>query len=215
MRLYAANGTPITVYGQTLHELDLSLRRPVLWNFVIADVGSAILGADFLHHHDLMVDLRGRCLIDNKTKLRAPGNTDQTSVETIRTFDATSSMSDLLRKYPQLTSPDPLGTTQHMGVSHRIETTGKPVSARARRLAPEKYDAAKGEFEALMRLGICRPSNSCWASALHMVRKADGTWRPCGGYRALNAQTVPDRYPLPYLQYFTIHLRGSRLQEYL
>lgn len=211
MRLYAANGTPITVYGQTLHELDLSLRRPFLWNFIIADVSSAILGADFLRHHDLMVDLRGRCLVDNKTKLRTPGTPDKTGVETIRTFDVTSNMSDLLREYPNLTSPDPIGTTQHTGVSHRIETTGKPVSARVRRLAPEKYDAAKKEFEALMQLGICRPSNSCWASPLHMVRKADGTWRPCGDYRALNAQTVPDRYPLPYLQDFTIHLQGKSI----
>lgn len=42
-----------------------------------------------------------------------------------------------------------------------------------------------------------------------MVLKADGTWRQCGDYRALNAQAVPNRYPLPYLQDFTMSLHGK------
>jgi hypothetical protein len=31
-----------------------------------------------------------------------------------------------------------------------------------------------------------RRSTSPWASPLHMVRKADGSWRPCRNYRRLN-----------------------------
>lgn len=62
-----------------------------------------------------------------------------------------------------------------------------------------------------MAAGICRPSKSNWSSPLHMVRKPDGSWRPCGDYRNFNAVTVPDRYPLPYLHDFTNILRGKKV----
>ena len=85
-------------------------------------------------------------------------------------------------------------------VQHRIITKGRPVFARARRLDPERYAVARKEFDQLLRLGVVRPSNSPWASPLHVVRKKDASFRPTGDYRALNHDTEPDRYPIPHAQ---------------
>lgn len=95
-------------------------------------------------------------------------------------------------------------------VSHPILTEGQPVCAKARRLDPAKLRIVKEEFSALEAAGIVRRSDSPWSSPLHMVRKKDGGWRPCGDYRRLNTATVPDRYPLPNLQDFTANLAGCR-----
>ena len=72
-----------------------------------------------------------------------------------------------------------------------------------------KLAIAKTEFANMERLGIVRRSDSPWASPLHMVPKSDGGWRPCGDFRRLNNAMFNDRYPIPNIQDFTVHLAGS------
>ncbi|KAK3883328.1 hypothetical protein Pcinc_012364 [Petrolisthes cinctipes] len=54
--LVAANGTPIATYGIQSRHLALAPNHTFQWNFLVADVGQPILGADFLSSHNLLVD---------------------------------------------------------------------------------------------------------------------------------------------------------------
>ena len=58
----AANNTRIATYGTI--NLDLCLdERPYQWTFTVADVIIPILGADFIAHHNLLVDVRRQKLM--------------------------------------------------------------------------------------------------------------------------------------------------------
>jgi len=116
----------------------------------------------------------------------------------------------VLDKFPDLTSGT-FSSRSNLGVVHEIQTTGRPVFARPRRLPPERLRAVKEHFAELERLGIVRRGKGQYSSPLHVVPKPDGSIRPCGDYRRLNMQTTPDRYPLPHIQDFTAKLHGKKI----
>ena len=80
--------------------------------------------------------------------------------------------------------------------------------AKARHLDPDKLRKAEAEFRELEAAGIIRCSDSPWSSPLHMVRKKDGSWRPCANYRRPNLATTHDRYPLPSILDLSNKLHG-------
>ncbi|GFT23987.1 transposon Ty3-G Gag-Pol polyprotein [Trichonephila clavipes] len=93
MPLSAANTSPIHVYTTQTLSLDLGLRRIFQWTFLVGNVSTPIIGADFLYNFRLVPD--------------------------IKNF---------------LTSQKPPWPDQEIkhSVVHYIETTSRPVTAKAR-----------------------------------------------------------------------------------
>jgi hypothetical protein len=63
--LRTPNGTSIPSWGESAIHLEFS-GRTFTWNFLLADIEFPILGADFLRHFKLVVDLANGQLLDTQ-----------------------------------------------------------------------------------------------------------------------------------------------------
>jgi hypothetical protein len=77
-------------------------------------------------------------------------------------------------------------------------------------MAEVELKLLKAELHSLLEKGFIRPSASPWGSPTLFVLKKDGTQRLCVDYRALNAVTIKNKYPLPQIDDLMDQLRQAK-----
>ena len=96
-------------------------------------------------------------------------------------------------------------------VEHKIILDDdRPVRLPHRRIPPHQWSEVREYLEKSLKQGIIKRSSSPYASAVVLVRKRDGKLRLCIDYRALNAKTHRDAYPLPRIEEALDALKGAK-----
>ena len=157
--LVAANGTSIQTYGEQEFNIRLS-GQTHSWTFIIADVRHPLLGADFLSHYSLVVDVARHRLLNTDTYTSVPLCISNVE-ENINVPSTDDTYSDIIKDFNDVFKPElrlsPGAAAKH-GVQHFIKTTVPPVHSRYRRLRPELHTSLKKHSQRWRR----------WACALKL-----------------------------------------------
>ncbi|CAH9055543.1 unnamed protein product [Cuscuta europaea] len=86
----------------------------------------------------------------------------------------------------------------------------KPVKVRPYRYPHSKKLQIETMVKDMLVSGIIIPSNSPFPSPIILVKKKDGTRRFCPDYRAFNATTVKDSFPISTIDELLDELFGSK-----
>ena len=95
----------------------------------------------------------------------------------------------------------PAGLPPSRGYEHKIETgDALPINMNAYPLSPVHIEEQRRQISQMLAQGIIQESSSPWGFPVLFVKKPGGKWRMCVDFRALNAVTKKNGYPLPRIQ---------------
>ena len=98
------------------------------------------------------------------------------------------------------------------GIRHEIDTgDSPPIRQPPRRVPFSLRPTIKGLVDNMLKTKVVQESNSPWSSPVVLVKKKSGEYRFCVDYRALNAVTRKDVFPMPRIDDMLDQLGGKKI----
>ena len=120
-----------------------------------------------------------------------------------------SPIRDLLAKFHFLfNQPDTLPPARDTDHHIHLLPQSTPVNVRPYRYPHFQKCEIELQVELMLQKGLIQPNTSPFSSPMLLVKKHDGTWWFCVDYRALNAITIRDRFPIPTIDELLDELGG-------
>ena len=197
-------------------KFDLGFSRFFSFTFhVSSQLDYGILGADFLAHHQLCVNVASQRLIENLEVQRSSPEDSSSLPAEYGISSGDTSQAQLVKtlrdEFSNVFEGDKrLRCIRHSVIADVHTLTETPISLSARRLNPEQYQALMVELKRLIDQGVLERSQSPWTSPIVMVKKKPGGWRLCANFTHLNKLLKIQKYALPNINDFASIAHGCK-----
>ncbi|WVZ97495.1 hypothetical protein U9M48_043024 [Paspalum notatum var. saurae] len=191
-----APGSPVTTSLMARQlKVDIGPESFVINSVVLPHQGiDIILGINWMAENDAVLHVGSR-EVQLKSKKHIEATVNTTKLQEIKKIPVVCEFPDV---FPEELPGLPLDRDVEFKIDLIPGTA--PVSRRPYRMAPDELKELKTQLQEWLNKGFIRPSSSPWGCpALFVEKKDQGGKRLCVDYKPLNAVTIKNKYPLPYI----------------